>query len=49
MYHNNINLKDNDDNMFLRTSFDNKIGPSDEDRKFVALMDTEFNKDTDGY
>lgn len=49
MYHNNINLKDNGDNIFLRTSFDNKIGPFDEDRKFVTLMDTEFNKDTDGY
>ncbi|XP_052704714.1 uncharacterized protein LOC128180620 [Crassostrea angulata] len=46
--HNNINVKDNDD-IFIRTPFDNKIGPSVEDRKFVALMDAEFHKDTDGF
>ncbi|XP_052688921.1 uncharacterized protein LOC128167316 [Crassostrea angulata] len=47
--HNNINVKDNDDDIFIRTPFDNKIGPSVEDRKFVALMDAEFHKDTDGF
>lgn len=47
--HNNINVKDNDGAIFLRTSFDNKIRPSVEDRKFVNLMYAEFHNDTDGY
>lgn len=47
--HNNINVKDNNGYIFLRTSFDKKITPSVTDRKFVNQMDEEFHKDTDGY
>ncbi|XP_062603438.1 uncharacterized protein LOC134265202 [Saccostrea cucullata] len=49
LYQNNISVKDNDDSLFVRTPFDNKIGQSVEDRKFLTLMDEEFRKDSDGY
>lgn len=48
--HNIINVKKNNGDIFLRTSFDNKIRPSVTDHhKFVNQMDAEFHKDTDGY
>lgn len=47
--YNNINVKDNDDDIFIWILFDNKIGFFVEDCKFVVFMDVEFYKDIDGF
>ncbi|CAG2195834.1 unnamed protein product [Mytilus edulis] len=46
---NNIEISDLKDDIFIRTTNDNKVGLSVEDRQFLSLMDTDFRKDDTGH
>ncbi|CAC5421662.1 unnamed protein product [Mytilus coruscus] len=46
---NNIEISDLKDDIFVRTTNDNKVGLSVEDRQFLSLMDTDFRKDNTGH
>ncbi|CAG2227235.1 unnamed protein product [Mytilus edulis] len=46
---NNIKIRDLKDDIFIRTTNDNKVGLSVEDRQFLSLMDTDFRKDDTGH